>query len=170
MTQQRLPMTGIEPDNGTILSAVTVIEREVLVGADREERARIWNDIHESTRARLAASLARFIIEHNVDVTFHHEPAYCVTAWEGDTNAIGYVLAAKALPHRDLSHMLPVRDDEGKGDWIRLCTRCGCESRTMRYPSPLPQTIHKSVSGGGVRTFRKGGVNVFGATTYNEVG
>lgn len=46
---------------------------------------------------------------------------------------------------------------------------CGCESRTMHYPAPLPRLIHKSTDGGGVRTFRRAGVNDFGVTTYTEV-
>lgn len=162
-------MPGTDP-RPVLLSAVTILDRATLRQLDADSLARLWTDIHAGTRARLTTSVARFYLDHH-DVTIHDEPPACALAWEDDDNAVGYVLSAMAYKHVDLSHHVHEREDYTAGEWIRLYTKCGCESRTMRYPAPLPQTIHKSVVGvsGGVRTFRKGGVNIFGATTYNEV-
>lgn len=165
--QPALPF--LPASNGvTLLSAVTILERRVLAQLDRESLARLWHDVHQGTRARLTTAVARFYIDHN-DVTIHTEPAYCALGWDGDDNAVGYVLSALAYKHEDLSHLLVEPDDFTAGAWIRLYTKCGCESRTMLYPTPLPQTMHKSLFGSGMRQFRRGGINVFGATVYNEV-
>jgi hypothetical protein len=160
-------MPGDDP-RPVLLSAVTILDRATLRQLDAESLARLWHDIHAGTRARLTTSVARFYLDHH-DVTIHDEPASCALAWDGDDNAVGYVLSAMAYKHVDLSHALADVEDHREGEWIRLHTKCGCESRSMRYPAPLPLTIHKSVAGGGVRTFRKGAVNTFGATTYHEV-
>lgn len=164
--QQALPL-NIEPIDGTLLSAVTILDRRIIERMDDEQFATLWADVHRSTQARLTTAVARFYLE-NHDVTFHDEPPFCSLAWDGQPDAVGYVLSAMALKHVDLSHAL-VDHDIGAGEWIRLYTKCGCESRSMRYPAPLPQTIHKTLLGGGVRTYRKGLINTFGATVYNEV-
>ena len=170
MNAQHEPSFNFPTDDAILLSAVTVIDRDALESADREERAQLWLSIHQSTRARLVTSVARFYLAHH-NVTIHDEPAYSVPDWEGNPDAVAYVLSAMAYRHHDLSHLLAEPEDYRAGEWIRLHTKCGCESRTMRYPAPLPQTIHKSApgTGNGVRTFRKGTLNAFGATTYNEV-
>lgn len=164
-----LPTFGpVEPDDGLLLTAVTVLDRRTLLEMTAEARRLLWLDVHGGTRARLVASVARFYMAH-ADITIHSEPPYCALLWEGDETAVGYVLSARAYKHKDLSHRLREREDYRDGEWIRLTTRCGCESRTMRYPAPLPLFIRKTTNDGGTRNFRRGPPNDFGATVYKEV-
>ncbi len=165
--QIQAPQIAFDDDTGTLLSSVIVIDRDALVGVDRQTRAMTWLRIHEGASQRLAGAVGRYFLDHK-NVTIHEEPPYCVPAWEGNPDAVAYVLSAVALKHRDLSHALHAPDN-GAGVPIRLHTACGCESRTMHYPAPLPRLIHKSTDGGGVRAFRRAGVNDFGVTTYTEV-
>jgi hypothetical protein len=157
------PQLTMQADVPTLLSAVTIIDKTRIGSEDRD----FWDDLHQQTQARLLTSVAKFYLDHR-NVTVLEQPAYCSLEWAGDADAVGYVLSAVALRHTDLSHALASDDDPREGEWIRLRTLCECESRTIRYPSPLPRIVVKQV-GNRARAFARGARNAFGATVYHEV-
>lgn len=140
------PKPALRPYGGEVIAATAAIEKRPLLALQPDQQASLWRNAEETMRTDLAKNLLRFIEDHGA-VSVEVMPVRVDLDVDGDPRRVGLVVSVRVMPYEDpyenLDRLLQADDPPGE-PWVnvRLETRCGCESKTMRWPAhSLPRTF-----------------------------
>lgn len=156
----------LAPPGTAVLTFKLVVDRNVFRDVGLNQILAVWADVQPQAMADLIAGpIAKAYRGHHSGVTLHPFPPRVEINFNGNPDLCAYVVGCWALPHLDITHLLP-SPAPATGPRARLHTLCGCESRT--FSLAFPADYIRQRAGGGIRIFRLAGHDVFGTAIFKE--